>query len=205
MSLNSIKYSLLALARHSNPDLPSEAPRSLARAIADLQNLNRSTERDFLAVGEKLMAFRSTVRQIQSDMAAVTELISGQQGRDAGHALTRMLEHSNAMDMRIEQSGQALACVRDLSSQLRSAFSGLPNMVSVFRALCTLTNIETARLGSTGADLGHLAAEIRPLSESIQTSGEGVLEASGRLDANVQSAIRSGSELRHTQLKSCPR
>ena len=150
------------------------------------------------------MEFHSSARQIASDMAAVAELISGEGGRTASEALTRLLQHSQDIDARIEQSGQVLASVRDLSRRLWKAFSGLTNMVAVFRSLCTLTQIETARLGGAGADLGHLAAEIRPLSESIQSSGEGVLEASRRLDQAVRSAIRNGSQLRNTLLQEMP-
>ena len=150
------------------------------------------------------MEFRATARQISSDMAALTELISGEHGRNASHALTRMLEHSRTIDGRIAESGQALGQVRDLSSRIRLAFAGLGNTVSVFRTLCTLTRIETSRLGRTGADFGDLAAEVRPLSESIQASGEGVVEASSQLDQGVQSAIRSGSDLRARQLRELP-
>ena len=171
------------------------------QVIADLENLNRSTERDFLAVGEKLMEFRSTARQIASDMAALIELISGEHGRNASTALTKMLEHSRGMDAGIEQSGKTLAQVHDHAGRIRLAFGGLRNTVAVFRTLCTLTRIETSRLGSSGADFGDLAAEVGPLSESIQASGEGVLEASSRLDRCVQSAIRSASDLRVRQLK----
>jgi hypothetical protein len=204
MNVDSIKRRIRAVTRSARRPVGSGWAATVGRVVQELENLNRSTERDFLAVGEKMLEFRSTARQIQSDMAAVTGLISGEQGRNASEALTGMLEHSREMDARIEQGGQALASVRDLSNRLRRAFSGLPNMVSVFRTLCTLTRIETARLGSTGADLGHLAAEIRPLSESIQMSGEGVLEACVQLDRKVQSAIRSGAELRITQLKEMP-
>ena len=177
---------------------------AIGQVIRDLENLNGSTERDFLAVGEKLIEFRSAARQIASDMAALAELISGEQGRNASHALTRILEHSKGMDLRIEQSGQALGRMRDLSGRIKLAFAGLRNMGSIFRTLCTLTQIETSRLGSTGADFGDLAAEVRPLSESIQSSGEGVLEAASRLDEGVQRAMRSGSELRTRQLKELP-
>ena len=170
--------------------------------IDDLENLNGSTERDFLAVGEKLMTFRATARQIASDMAALTELISGEHGRRASCALTEILERAKEIDRRIEQSGQALEEVRDLSGRIRLAFVGLGNTVSVFRTLCTLTRIETSRLSSTGAGLADLAAEIMPLSESIQASGEGILETSSRLIEGVQSAIQSGSELRVRQLLS---
>ena len=99
------------------------------------------------------------------------------------------------------RAAKTLARVHDHSCRIRLAFGGLRNTVAVFRTLCTLTRIETSRLGSSGADFGDLAAEVGPLSESIQASGEGVLEASSRLDQCVQSAIRSASDLRVRQLK----
>jgi hypothetical protein len=200
-----LRWTLGALCRPFDGGAAESGWRTALEQVAkDLENLNRSTERDFLAVGEKLIEFRLAARRVASEMTALTELISGEQGRNASHALTRMLEHSRAMDARIERSGQALGQVHDLSCRIRLAFAGLHNTVSVFRALCTLTQIETSRLGSTGADFGDLAAEVRPLSESIQSSGEGVLEASCRLEEGIQTAMRSGSELRARQLKELP-
>lgn len=205
MNLSSIQHSIAALRRGSGRARKDrEWEPALHRVIRELETLNGSTERDFLAVGEKLMEFRSAARQIASDMAAVTELISGEQGRHASQALGKILEHSREIDSRIERSGQALGQVRDLARRIRVAFSGLPHTVTIFRTLCTLTRIETARLGGAGADLGHLTAEVGPLSESIQRSGEGVLEASSGLDQDVRSAIRSGAELQATQLKELP-
>lgn len=174
------------------------------QVIQELESLNRGTERDFLVVGEKLIEFRQLARQIASDMSALTELISGEQSRQASQALARILEHCRQMDSRIEQGGEALGQVRDLSRRVRAEFTGLRHTVAVFRTLCTLTRIETARLGGAGADLGHLTAEVGPLSESIQSSGEGVLDAAGRLDHDVRSALASGLDLRGTQLKELP-
>jgi hypothetical protein len=205
LNFNSVKRGVVAVRRRLvRGRMGNRSASSLSRVIQELEALNRSTERDFLAVGDKLMEFRSSARQIAADMATVAELISGEHGRNASHALTRLWEHSKEIDAGIEQSGRALAGMHDLSTRLGKAFSGLTNMVAVFRSLCTLTQIETARLGGVGADLGHLAAEIRPLSEGIQSSGEGVLEASYRLNQAVRSAMRKGSELRDTQLKEMP-
>jgi hypothetical protein len=201
--LKSIQRTLRAL-RERSESTGSGWEATVRRAIKELENLNRSTEHDFLAVGQKLMEFRSLARQIRSGTAAVTELISGDQGRNASQALSTMLEHSREMDARVERSGQALEQMRDLSRCNRTAFAGLPHTVAVFRTLCTLTRIETARLGGTGTDLGHLTAEVGPLSESIQAAGEGVLEASSGLDQDVQSALRSGADLQATQLKELP-
>jgi hypothetical protein len=177
---------------------------SVEQVIHDLEAMNHSTERDFLAIGEKLMGFRSAARQIAADMAALTDLISGEHSQNASSALNRLLEHAAAMDGRIEHSGRALQQVRDLSGSIRGAFGGLPHTVAVFRTLCTLTRIETSRLGNSSAGFGDLAAEASPLSEMIRSRGEGVLEASSLLDLGVRSAMQSGTELRARQLAELP-
>jgi len=205
MAVKPLRRSLAVLRRRPESG-PAEGGWGTAvdQVIADLQDLNRSTERDFLAVGENLMEFRTAAREISADIGALNELISGEHGRHASGALTRMLGNFREMDARIEQSGQALAGVHDLSRGIRLAFSGLRNTVRVFRTLCTLTRIETSRLGGSGAGFSGLADEVAPLSESIQLTGEGVMDASSRLDRSLQSAVRSGSEIRARQLRELP-
>ncbi len=200
--LSSLKQRLRVLrGRSGSGSSDASGARGLRISIADLEKLNHSTEQDFLAVGGKLMQFRSAAQQISSDMAALSKLISGESGRKACDALSSLLEHSRDMDSRIEQGGQALISVCDLSIRLRQAFSGLPQRVSVFRTLCTLTRIETTRLGGAGVDFGNLAEEVKPLSERIQSGGENVLETASELDRDVQSALRKGSDLQAKELK----
>ncbi|HTW65963.1 MAG TPA: hypothetical protein VME17_15160 [Bryobacteraceae bacterium] len=176
-------------------------PSALGRIIRDLEELNRSTEKDFLQVGEKLIEIRAAVQQISSQTEVWRETISGQAGHEVCRALEAMLEHSRGVDARIAQSGETLAGVLDLSSRLRQAFAGLPNTVAVFRTICTLTRIETTRLSSSGVDFGNLAEEVTPLSERIQSSGEGVLNTAKELDRGVQSAMRKGADLQASELK----
>jgi uncharacterized protein YukE len=185
--------------------LPGRASTAaIAQIVAGLEDLNGSTERDFLAIGEKLMSFRTTARQVAADISALTDLIAGVQGRHASLALARMLEHSKALDTGIERSALALGQVSSLSKRVRLAFSGLRSTVSVFRTLCTLTRIETSRLGKTGVDFGDLASEVIPLSDAVQASGEHVVEASALLDQGIQLAAESGSSLRARQLTELP-
>ena len=198
--LSSLKQRLRALRDRSGSSETSWA-EGLGTVMADLEKLNHSSEQDFLAVGGKLIQFRLAANQISSDMVALSDLISGEPGRKACDALSSLLEHSREVDTRIEQGGQALTSVCELSTRLRQAFSGLPNRVSVFRTLCTLTRIETSRLGSVGADFGNLAEEVKPLSERIQSGGESVLETASELDRDVQSALRKGSDLQAKELK----
>ncbi|HUA20383.1 MAG TPA: hypothetical protein VMB25_16665 [Bryobacteraceae bacterium] len=200
--VNQIRSRLAALAPYggSRPGGPGWR-QALERVMEALEHLNRSTERDFLAVGQKLMEFRAAARQASSGMAALSELISSQSGEAACQGLTRMLEHTRAMDQGMAATGAALESVRDLSGRVQHAFSGLSNRVMVFRTLCTLTRIETARLGAAGLDFGHLAEEVQPLSEQIQTSGAGVLQSAAVLGQEVQSALRDGANLRASELK----
>src|SRR5579862_2621047 len=69
----------------------SEWLGELDRIIGALEELNRNTEQDFLAIGEKLMEFRSIAKQIASDMAVLTDLMAGEHGRNASQSLTKML------------------------------------------------------------------------------------------------------------------
>ncbi len=173
----------------------------IEEVAGQLETLNCSTEQDFLNVGGKLMEFLSTARQISSDMEALTELVSGKHGQNVSQALTRMLERAREMDDQVLRSGQALASVRGLSSQVQSGFLKLEETVALFRALCTLIRIETSRLGGDGSDFGYLADQVKPLSESIGTTGRGVLDAAARLDRNVDSALHSGAEISTAQLQ----
>jgi len=174
------------------------------RVARDLEHLNGSTERDFLAVGERLNEFRSMARRISSQMSALTELISGEQGRGLSLALDRTLDHFREMDAGFARGAEALESLAALSPRIGTEFAGLRETVEVFRTLCTLTRIETTRLGGAGAGFGDLAADVRPLSESIRASGEGILEASARLDGAVESALLRGRGLRATQLAELP-
>lgn len=176
----------------------------LDRVVRDLEELNGSTERDFLAVGERLMEFRSTARQISQAMAALTELLSSAHDSHTSDALRGVLEYARELDVRSVRSSEALAKVCGLSSQIRHSLSGLRELVQVFRTLCTLTRIETSRLGASGADFGDLTAEVKPLSESIQATGEGLLAACAQLDLGVQAAQSNGQELRDRHLSELP-
>jgi len=162
--------------------------------ISSLEVLNRSTEHDFLAIGRQLSDFQSRARRISLAMQSLTALVSGDQGRQAFHTLTGMIENATRMCAGAENSARALSSVRDLASRIRLSFSRLGDTVSIFRALCPLTRIETSRLGLAGEGVGDLADQVEPLSDSIAASGKGVTEASAGLERCIQSAIRQGVE-----------
>jgi hypothetical protein len=173
---------------------------TIDQVIADLESLNHSTEQDFLAVGGKLMEFRSAARQISSEMTALIELISGEHGNETSRALARILEHSKDMDAEAEAVGGSFATIRDLARRIPLAFAELRGRVLSFRTLCTLTRIETFRLGREGSGFEGLADAVTPLSESIHVSGERVLAASSELNQSIQTGLQNGAGLQTRQL-----
>ena len=190
------------LANHLGNDASQKSgwPSSVERVIRDLEALNRSTERDFLTVGGKLREFLTSARKISTDMAALAELISGEQSRKASAALYTIRERATQMGTRMEQGAQRLATIREHSSRVRQAFSKLGETVSTFRTLCTLTRVETARLGDNALSFGDLAEQVKPLSERIQSSGDRVLESLSDLEGNVKVALDNGAELSAREL-----
>jgi methyl-accepting chemotaxis protein len=175
----------------------------LERVITDLENLNRRTEQDFLGIGGKLMGFVTGARQLSADLAAL-ETIFGTQDRHASQVLNRVLERSKQIEARAEAGDQALAGVCDSASQIGRTFRGFEDTVSVFRVLGSLTRIETARLGNAGQEFGNLAEEVNTLTESIESSGQGILDASSALHQSMQYALTKVTGLRARELAELP-
>jgi hypothetical protein len=200
--IRTIRAWVLTLLRAITPlrPVPGEAAANVNEVIVELEEVNRTTERDFLAVGSKLLEFRGIARDISSELSQLTEAVSGEQGLRTARALEELLDESCAMDRRAEHTGQVLGRVQELAGRIPSAFSGLRARVLSFRTLCTLTRIETSRLGNLGTDFDGLADAVKPLSESIHLSGERILEHSAQLGERIREAIRCGAEVqnRHT-------
>jgi methyl-accepting chemotaxis protein len=146
------------------------------------------------------MEFRLAARRISSEMTALTEIISGEQGSRTSQALGRILEHSRVMDARAEAGSQALARVQELAGRIPLAFSELGNRVMLFRTLCTLTRIETSLLGTACDGFEGLTETVKPLSESIHVSGGRVLNIAVQMDQHIQEALQLGFDLQSRQL-----
>ena len=185
-----------------------QSPRwkpAIQQAIRELAALNASTERDFLAVGGKLVGIRDVASEVSSQIAALSEALSGERGQKVAGALNGMLERSEAMAGETAQAGEGIESLRALAGRIRQSFGGLRQTVSAFRTLCTLARIETARLGGAGFGFEDHAEEVKRLAETIHASGQSILEACARLDGEIAAALESGAGLRGQQLRELPR
>jgi hypothetical protein len=181
-----------------------ESCAALAEAIANLRTMNRRTEDDFLAVGAKLEEFLGTARHISADMAALAQLISAEAGQRTTEVLGQVLDRSKQGEARAQAGTLALAAVDEAIRRIQRTFAGFGETVAMFHVLASLARIETARLGSAGADFGNLAAEVKSLTGSIESSGQGILEASAVLSERMQTAISRAAGLRARELRELP-
>jgi hypothetical protein len=177
---------------------------TLGRVIADLDLLNRTTERDFLRIGGKLGEFIETVNVISSDLAALASCVSGEHGPSASGALTAALDRSLEMEARYATGGGDLDGMRQEVRRLRQTLADYRRTVSTFRAIGFLTRIEIARVGAAAADFGNLTDDVKCLAENVQERVQSALDSAARLIPSIESAAVDISAVKEGQLKDLP-
>ncbi|HMD71725.1 MAG TPA: hypothetical protein VKF41_10305, partial [Bryobacteraceae bacterium] len=178
---------------------------TIETVIADLDRLNSSTERDFLNTGEKLAGFTETVKLISSELTGLADQLLGQQGLRASEALTDALEHARKMIAWAEASAVLLGGMRQNADRLKKTLDGFKETLATFQILGVLTRIETAHLGSAGADFGHLADDVKSLADTIQGKIESALETAARLIPPIEGVLREVSAHLEGSAKDLPR
>ena len=176
----------------------------LAEIEGELASLNRLTEHEFLAMGGKLHGFIEIVDQISSDLAAIADLISGEQGAQASKALSIALDFSTGMRVSVDQGNELMAEIRQQANRLRRTLALFHGTASTFHSLGLLTRIETVRLGSAGQDFGNLAEDVRLLARNIQSRVESALDTAEQLTPRIEAALRELAALQRGQAKELP-
>lgn len=176
----------------------------VAGIIRDLETLNRMTEADFLAVGERMMGFLSAARDIRTDFGKLADFISGESGERACQALATVLSRSVEMQARIERTNQVLAVLRHSAGKIQRGFSSFDDVIMSFQVVAMLGQIETARLGSLQADLGHFAGEVRSCSAKIEARVDHALTAAAALEKRIDSILQYVSAQDIRQLEALP-
>jgi hypothetical protein len=177
---------------------------TLQQVIGDLDLLNRNTEQDFLTIGGKLADFIEKVNLISSQLAVLATFNSQEQGLRASQALTCALDRSTEMRTRYADHNGVLGDMRQEAGRLQQILSGFQGTVSTFHTLGVLTRIETARLGTAGADFGSLADDVNLLAGNVQVKVEGALDAAARLIPSIETALLNISGIEDGEAKDLP-
>jgi hypothetical protein len=174
---------------------------TLGQVIADLDLLNRNTEQDFLRIGGKLGEFIEAVSLISSQLTGLVNLISGGEGFNTSQALANALECFLEMRTRYAERNGGLAGMRQEAARFRETLTGFQKTVVAFQVIGVLTQIETARLGSAGADFSHLAGDVKLLAGQVQAKVESALEIGELLIPPIESAIQNIAAFEQDQMK----
>lgn len=192
--------------RNSNGSL--EAGRSeretAAKVIGELEELNRSTERDFLRIGESLMSIYGQIQTLAEDTSALAQSLCGQESARAAESLSAILTSATAAQESIAKDDLQLTDLQKTSLSVQNAFSEFRKSVPKFRALGALTRIEAARLGQAGAEFGTLVEELKSLHDGIQDRVDGVHDASAALGRQIQSSLDDASRADREQARTLP-
>jgi hypothetical protein len=174
---------------------------TLAKAIQELEQLNQTTERDFLAIGGKLGKFIEEIGSISSQLNALVDLITGGDGLGTSQALAQALDCFVEMQARYSERNNGLGGMRRQAARFRETLAGFQETVATFQIIGVLTRIETERLGSAGLDFGSLAGDVKSLAGQVQAKVETALEIGTLLIPPIESAIRNISVLEAQQMK----
>ena len=200
---------MAAVAVRCRVDLVGKGAATLAdnhlalaeQVIADLDQLNQDTERDFLRIGGKLADFMQTVSVISSELTA---LASTEHEQGVSEALTHVLDRSKEMKSALGDTDEGLAGMHKEVGLLKRTLSGFEATVSTFHTLALLTRIETARLGSAGAGFSLVADDVSSLAGQVQSKVEGALAIADSLIPPIEEAMRKISALEARQAKDLP-
>jgi methyl-accepting chemotaxis protein len=177
----------------------------LEAVIAELDGLNRATERDFLKIGENLAGFTQTVKAISSELTGLADQLLGEQGSRASEALTGALDHARKMVSSAEASAALLGGMRQNADRVKGTLDGFKDTLSTFHILGVLTRIETSHLGNSGADFGHLADDVKALADTIQGKIENAMATAARLIPPIEAVLQGVSAHLEGKAKDLPR
>ena len=153
--------------------------RQLFDAAAGLQRLASSSEKDFLDLGERLQEFHRRTRLMSEMSSQVAERMSGSEMRSEIEGLKELLQQVE------QRKGQSLSGAGVLSvllgrfDEIRASLGYFDRTIKNLRALCSMINIESARLGEGNSNFttlsedvkklaGHMASRTKDLTERLE-------------------------------------
>jgi hypothetical protein len=200
-----VSLSFAALSRPRRGEGKEASAGEIGRVIAALEELNRTTEADFLSVGGKLMQFLSASKNLHADIAGLASLVSGDDAQRACGALDSVRRYAREMERRSEQSGRALSTLRAGADRIRRAFSTFGKIAVSFRITAILARMEAAWLTNSEQNLKNLADDVRSSSDSIGACADQVLDAAAEFDSRIASALPAVARFEAIRLRDLPR
>ncbi|HJV64532.1 MAG TPA: methyl-accepting chemotaxis protein [Geomonas sp.] len=168
---------------------------------AELGEVARSTEHEFLAIGGQLQEF---YQRGLGTSALATDMVGEVAGDRVIGAMTQlggMLDEMERYVARARQeigaSSETLRETLSLLEQVSDPLSGFKKVNKVLRMLGISTKIESARLGQSAAGFDTLASDVGELSVQVNDKAAVIIhrkeELSGAIAQTLRGVLESGS------------
>ncbi|MGC9196897.1 MAG: hypothetical protein ACP5IL_15795 [Syntrophobacteraceae bacterium] len=139
-----------------------------------LDFLARSTEGEFLAIGEKLQDFYARTTELSEACSVVAAHLSGKELETVIEGFGKVIEAVNRLENGSKRNTDYLRTVLEKLDSLEDVAEGFQKTILLLRVLCVSIRIESARLGDMDHGFETLAEEVHKLSLEIETRSSNV-------------------------------
>ena len=167
-------------------ELPEEAlererlQKTLQKTGHDIQVLAQSSEKDFLAIGEKLQSLWDTTSGIAERGRQAAKLMSGNEIAESigrvQNMVERMERYLDESKRRMEQNFSTIQMLLESIHRAERPLAGLHRIVTGLQTLGVSTRIESALISQRHQNFVFLADEVNIQSDKIKVRSEDLLE-----------------------------
>ena len=172
---------------------------ALAALGSDLESLGKSTEGEFLSIGEKLQDFYQRAGDISKISSTVTRLMSGEELGTSIEGFRNVIDRMKRLEGESRRNTKTLRDVLENIARLNLHVDGFGKTIRHLRVLSVSTRIESARLGDHNADFETLADEVGKLSLEIENRCFQLLGSSDSLSQLIGQTLAKVLDLETAQ------
>jgi len=189
---------LLSMLHREGPQ--ANELRDALRALgSDLESLAKSTEGEFLVIGEKLQGFYQRAGEISKISSTVARLMSGEEVGTVIEGFRNVADKMKRLEGESRQNKEILRDVLENLAHLDHQVGDFHETIRRLRVLCVSTRIESARLGDKETGFEALADEVGKLSFEIENRCFQLLASSESLSLLVGQTLSKVLDLEATQ------
>ncbi len=180
---------------------PSDRERasSLRQIEQELESLARSTEEEFLSVGERLQQVYLRSREISKTSSLVARLMSGEEITTAIERLKEISDWVTCLGERSEKSVEALNRILEKLGAIEAHVADFNRSVRILNILGISTRIETARLRNDDTGFHGLAEEVKKLASDIESKSINIRDRSEFLRSFIRETFATVFDLKARQ------
>jgi methyl-accepting chemotaxis protein len=171
----------------------------LQRLSGELGALARSTEVEFLSIGEDLQHFQVDATEISKTSQSVAHLMSGERIATIVDGFREVIDRIRRMEGDSEQNVEALQRVLENLAEQERLLGGFHKTVRSLRVLRVSIRIESARLGEKDIGFSDLAEEVAKLALEIGDRCSQLLARSELLRHQIGQTLVSVRNLENNQ------